>query len=296
MKQSRGYISKRFPQTVAQEDYYWIVVSFSNRDDVTLRLPPHIDTREIIEEWTIEGWIIEGLIIEGTSQCITEEDLNQLRCRPVSFSTNCNSPTLDSVLNRGAVFWSHRRTSQVVKWFSSFLRFISFLPSFRIRVVNDGYRVLYSCWWGKKQRSGYMSMMFPETVVVEGSYWIVVLFWKVRQISRYRYILISMWLPKMLLCNNFFDNNNNFDFRNSDDVALHLSSHVGEIIKGWIIEGWIIEGWIIEGTVKHDRSCLEMSEADGVDGGVLRQQGLVRLQFSDKPETPEAERHLEREF
>ncbi|KAL2745258.1 hypothetical protein V1477_006675 [Vespula maculifrons] len=46
----------------------------------------------------------------------------------------------------------------------------------------------------------------------------------------------------------------------------------------------------------HDRSCLEISEADGVDGGVLRKQGLVRLQFSDRPVTPEAERHLEREF
>ncbi|KAL2747323.1 hypothetical protein V1477_004015 [Vespula maculifrons] len=44
------------------------------------------------------------------------------------------------------------------------------------------------------------------------------------------------------------------------------------------------------------RSFLEMSEADGMDGGVFHQQRLVHLQFSDKPETPEAERHLEREF
>ncbi|KAL2734980.1 hypothetical protein V1477_013506 [Vespula maculifrons] len=47
---------------------------------------------------------------------------------------------------------------------------------------------------------------------------------------------------------------------------------------------------------RHDRSCLEISEADGVDGGVLRKQGLVRLQFFDRPVSPEAERHLEREF
>ncbi|KAF7398334.1 hypothetical protein HZH66_006231 [Vespula vulgaris] len=38
-----------------------------------------------------------------------------------------------------------------------------------------------------------------------------------------------------------------------------------------------------------------MSEADSVDSGVFRKQGLVRLQFSDQPETFEAERHLERE-
>ncbi|KAF7379622.1 hypothetical protein HZH68_016570 [Vespula germanica] len=49
-------------------------------------------------------------------------------------------------------------------------------------------------------------------------------------------------------------------------------------------------------STRHDRSCLEMSEADGVNGGVFRKQGLVHLQFSDKPETPEAERYLEREF
>ncbi|KAF7401048.1 hypothetical protein HZH68_006868 [Vespula germanica] len=38
-----------------------------------------------------------------------------------------------------------------------------------------------------------------------------------------------------------------------------------------------------------------MSEADGVDGGAFLQQSLVHLQFSEKPETPKAERHLERE-
>nr|KAF7384449.1 hypothetical protein H0235_018478 [Vespula pensylvanica] len=36
------------------------------------------------------------------------------------------------------------------------------------------------CWLGMKQRRGYMSKRFPETVVEEDSYWIVVLFWKVR--------------------------------------------------------------------------------------------------------------------
>ncbi|KAL2719056.1 LOW QUALITY PROTEIN: hypothetical protein V1478_011475 [Vespula squamosa] len=43
---------------------------------------------------------------------------------------------------------------------------------------------------------------------------------------------------------------------------------------------------------KHDRSCLEMSEADGVDGGAFRKRGLTHLQWAEKPETPEAERHL----
>ncbi|KAL2718365.1 LOW QUALITY PROTEIN: hypothetical protein V1478_012241 [Vespula squamosa] len=43
---------------------------------------------------------------------------------------------------------------------------------------------------------------------------------------------------------------------------------------------------------RHDRSCLEMSEADGVDGGAFRQRGLTHLQWAEKPEAPEAERHL----
>ncbi|KAL2722387.1 hypothetical protein V1478_009250 [Vespula squamosa] len=43
---------------------------------------------------------------------------------------------------------------------------------------------------------------------------------------------------------------------------------------------------------RHDRSCLEMSEADGVDGGAFRQRGLTHLQWAEKPEALEAERHL----
>ncbi|KAL2724039.1 hypothetical protein V1478_008552 [Vespula squamosa] len=43
---------------------------------------------------------------------------------------------------------------------------------------------------------------------------------------------------------------------------------------------------------RHDRSCLEMSEADGVDGGAFRKRGLIHLQWAEKPEAPEAERHL----
>ncbi|KAL2718371.1 LOW QUALITY PROTEIN: hypothetical protein V1478_012247 [Vespula squamosa] len=43
---------------------------------------------------------------------------------------------------------------------------------------------------------------------------------------------------------------------------------------------------------RHDRSCLEMSEADGVDGGAFRQRGLTHLQWAEKPEAPDAERHL----
>ncbi|KAL2722012.1 LOW QUALITY PROTEIN: hypothetical protein V1477_020832 [Vespula maculifrons] len=43
---------------------------------------------------------------------------------------------------------------------------------------------------------------------------------------------------------------------------------------------------------KHDRSCLEMSEADGVDSGAICKRGFIHLQFAEKPEAPEAERHL----
>ncbi|KAF7401050.1 hypothetical protein HZH68_006870 [Vespula germanica] len=43
---------------------------------------------------------------------------------------------------------------------------------------------------------------------------------------------------------------------------------------------------------RHDRSCLEMSEADGVDSGAICKRGFTHLQFAEKPEAPEAERHL----
>ncbi|KAL2742051.1 hypothetical protein V1477_009680 [Vespula maculifrons] len=42
----------------------------------------------------------------------------------------------------------------------------------------------------------------------------------------------------------------------------------------------------------HDRSCLDMSEADGVDGGAICKRGFIHLQFAEKLEAPEAERHL----
>ncbi|KAL2738818.1 hypothetical protein V1478_001384 [Vespula squamosa] len=50
---------------------------------------------------------------------------------------------------------------------------------------------------------------------------------------------------------------------------------------------------ILVSRYRHDRSCLEMSEADGVDGGAFRKRGLTHLQWAEKPEAPEAERHLE---
>ncbi|KAF7385264.1 hypothetical protein HZH68_013694 [Vespula germanica] len=42
----------------------------------------------------------------------------------------------------------------------------------------------------------------------------------------------------------------------------------------------------------HDRSCLEISEADGVDGGAICKRGFTQHHFAEKPEAPEAERHL----
>ncbi|KAL2742121.1 hypothetical protein V1477_009750 [Vespula maculifrons] len=81
----------------------------------------------------------------NNSQCITEEDLDQLRCRPTSFSTNYNSSTLNFDLNRGPVFWSRRRTSKV----------------------------------GTKQRRGYMPKWPPLIVAQEGNYHTIELFSKV---------------------------------------------------------------------------------------------------------------------
>ncbi|KAL2721157.1 hypothetical protein V1477_019977 [Vespula maculifrons] len=44
--------------------------------------------------------------------------------------------------------------------------------------------------------------------------------------------------------------------------------------------------------IVHDRSCLEMFEADGADGGAICKRGFIHLQFAEKHEAPEAERHL----
>nr|KAF7429560.1 hypothetical protein H0235_005958 [Vespula pensylvanica] len=35
-----------------------------------------------------------------------------------------------------------------------------------------------------------------------------------------------------------------------------------------------------------------MFEADGVDSGAICKRGFIHLQFAEKPEAPEAERHL----
>ncbi|KAL2731216.1 hypothetical protein V1477_006472 [Vespula maculifrons] len=36
-----------------------------------------------------------------------------------------------------------------------------------------------------------------------------------------------------------------------------------------------------------------MFETDGVDGGAICKRGFIHLQFAEKPEAPEAERHLD---
>ncbi|KAL2721578.1 hypothetical protein V1477_020398 [Vespula maculifrons] len=67
-----------------------------------------------------------------------------------------------------------------------------------------------------------------------------------------------------------------------------------QVLPGeWLLSGgtlgrgpWV---WALGG---HDRSCLEMSKADGVDSGAICKRGFIHLQFAEKPEAPEAERHL----
>ncbi|KAF7388747.1 hypothetical protein HZH68_012689 [Vespula germanica] len=49
----------------------------------------------------------------------------------------------------------------------------------------------------------------------------------------------------------------------------------------------------IKSKYRHDRSCLEMSEADGVDGGAFCKRGFTHHHFAEKPEAPKAERHLD---
>ncbi|KAL2740675.1 hypothetical protein V1478_000816 [Vespula squamosa] len=74
---------------------------------------------------------------------------------------------------------------------------------------------------------------------------------------------------------------------------LHTSSVYSFFSGGTLGRGpwaWALGGF--SSFSKHDRSCLEMSEADGVDGGAFRKRGLTHLQWAEKPEAPEAERHL----
>ncbi|KAL2724040.1 LOW QUALITY PROTEIN: hypothetical protein V1478_008553 [Vespula squamosa] len=69
-------------------------------------------------------------------------------------------------------------------------------------------------------------------------------------------------------------------------IELHtfsIASYIFRVFSG---------GTLGRGPWAHDRSCLEMSEADGVDGGAFRKRGLTHLQWAEKPEAPEAERHL----
>ncbi|KAF7411112.1 hypothetical protein HZH66_000008 [Vespula vulgaris] len=47
---------------------------------------------------------------------------------------------------------------------------------------------------------------------------------------------------------------------------------------------------------RHNRSCLEMSETDSVDGGAICKRGFIHLQFAEKSEALEAKKHPEREL
>ncbi|KAL2713903.1 LOW QUALITY PROTEIN: hypothetical protein V1478_016460 [Vespula squamosa] len=95
------------------------------------------------------------------NQCITEEDFNQLRCRPTSFSTSYESSTLNFDLNRGPVFWSHRRTSEV------------------FFAIDDSYRIFYSRHEAEKRL--YAEEAPTIYVAQEGNYQAIELFSKVQK-------------------------------------------------------------------------------------------------------------------
>ncbi|KAL2731603.1 hypothetical protein V1477_015426 [Vespula maculifrons] len=73
--------------------------------------------------------------------------------------------------------------------------------------------------------------------------------------------------------------------RGSPDAATSTRWDLGRLGDRWTYHRGIF-------TRKHDRSCLEMFEADGVDSGAICKRGFIHLQFAEKPEAPEAERHL----
>ncbi|KAL2743415.1 hypothetical protein V1477_008904 [Vespula maculifrons] len=135
-------------------------------------------------------------------QCITEEDLDQLRCRPTSCSTNYKSSTLNFDLNRGPL----SNTVVVVKA--------------RSKEEAICRRRIHKLW-----------------------------------LKRATIRLLSSTKP----------------FENGSQSHFNFTM------------------WSLK---IHDRSCLEMSEADGVDGGAICKRGFIHLQFAEKHEAPEAERHL----
>ncbi|KAL2744820.1 hypothetical protein V1477_007362 [Vespula maculifrons] len=127
-----------------------------------------------------------------SNECITEEDLDQLRCRPTSCSTNYKSSTLNFDLNRG--------------------------PN-SSRVALSHILILPCC----HSKCSYIVVIIESTLT-----------------------------------------------RGSPNTATFTWWDLG----------------------RHDRSCLDMSEADGVDSGAICKRGFIHLQFAEKPEAPEAERHL----
>ncbi|KAL2750808.1 LOW QUALITY PROTEIN: hypothetical protein V1477_000911 [Vespula maculifrons] len=75
------------------------------------------------------------------------------------------------------------------------------------------------------------------------------------------------------------------------DISKSVKLFLKSLIKLYhILVSLLQEGYLTG--FQHDRSCLEMSEADGVDGGAICKRGFIHLQFAEKPEAPEAERHL----
>ncbi|KAL2727823.1 hypothetical protein V1477_017099 [Vespula maculifrons] len=82
-----------------------------------------------------------------------------------------------------------------------------------------------------------------------------------------------------------------YSYRGLRFMERRLFDHAGH--ANFRVESPLARGSPDAATSKrHDRSCLEMSEADGVDGGAICKRGFIHLQFAEKPEAPEAERHL----
>ncbi|KAL2732440.1 hypothetical protein V1477_014681 [Vespula maculifrons] len=363
------------------------------------------------------------------SQCITEEDLDQLRCRPTSFSTNYESSTLNFDLNRGPVFWSHRRTSQVVIVVRARSKEEAmcrrgphklWLKRATIRLLNTTGRVSRclkpTVWTVEQSVSGvlYISSLLrsPKLPKRKG---ISLVGPKVQQPPRggtwvddtCRYIKI-LWdisiIEQMAVCFNEFSKIFSMQFQlNIHELRAFYTVHYSNFFRvgpmSWargcgllcgfppfsieksssifVLWFWsnantgrigrtptplsagrdvVFPGanksptdmdypvgpkvqqppsggtWVgstcniltlylnyikndrwtyhrgiftrkkgmspcfrtrmIGKTLTHDRSCLEMFEADGVDSGAICKRGFIHLQFAEKPEAPEAERHL----
>ncbi|KAL2748542.1 LOW QUALITY PROTEIN: hypothetical protein V1477_003185 [Vespula maculifrons] len=289
---------RQFIFTCGLRNFHWISTSFN--EDLKLRAMQSLES-----------------VFVRKSQCITEEDLDQLRCQPTSFSTNYKSSTLNFDLSRGPFkcsivvvrvrskeeamcrrgphnLWLKRATIRLLK--------INNIHSGAI--VRTTESALNKSAHGNETRTfkyiAYSRFTFTgripnriPTRIREGQEEHSRLCRQAETwCSRARIKVLPIWTPR----GYGKDRKNTHAFVGGQRRERRLFDHAGH--ANFTVESPLARGSPDTATSKrwdlgrHDRSCFEMSEADGVDGGAFCKRGFIHLQFAEKLEAPEAERHL----